>query len=64
VAQTGHILRVKNRPGNVHDSKQSAAFLRELIDGVRSRLGRRLPPRRAGNSALTRTVDERPETRP
>src|SRR5213594_4542385 len=25
VAQTGHILRIKNRPGNVHDSKQSAA---------------------------------------
>ena len=43
VAQTGHILRVKNRPGNVHDSKQSAAFLRELVDGVRTRLGRRLP---------------------
>jgi hypothetical protein len=43
VAQTGHILRVKNRPGNVHDSKQSAAFLRELINGVRHRLGRRLP---------------------
>src|SRR5712692_5934748 len=31
VAQTGHILRVKNRPGNVHDSKQSVAFLREVI---------------------------------
>ena len=43
VAQTGHILRVKNRPGNVHDSKQAAAFLRELIDGVRARLGRRVP---------------------
>src|SRR5437899_7741515 len=43
VAQTGDSLRVKNRPGNVHDSKQSAAFLRELIDGVPSRLGRRLP---------------------
>src|SRR4029434_5774301 len=43
VAQIGHILRVKNRPGNVHDSKRSAAFLRELIDGVRSRLGRRVP---------------------
>ena len=43
VAQTGHILRVKNRPGNVHDSKQSAALLRGLIDGVRRRLGRRLP---------------------
>src|SRR2546426_1441634 len=38
VAQTGHILRIKNRPGNVHDSKQSAAFLRELIDRVRRRL--------------------------
>jgi hypothetical protein len=43
VAQTGHILRLKNRPGNVHDSKQAAAFLRELIDAVRDRLGRRLP---------------------
>jgi len=24
VAQTGHILRIKNRPGNVHDSKQAS----------------------------------------
>src|SRR5437899_4585840 len=29
--------------GNVHDSKQSAAFLRELIVAVRARLGRSLP---------------------
>src|SRR5438046_15071 len=43
VAQTGHILRVKNRPGNVHDSKQSVAFLRQLIEAVRARLGRSLP---------------------
>jgi hypothetical protein len=43
VAQTGHILRLKNRPGNVHDSKQAVAFVRELIDGVRVRLGRALP---------------------
>lgn len=43
VAQTGHILRLKNRPGNVHDSKQSAAFLRALIEAVRGRLGRGLP---------------------
>src|SRR5260370_10867464 len=43
VAKTGHILRLKNRPGNVHDSKQSAAFLRELIEAVRDRLGRSLP---------------------
>ena len=43
VAQTGHILRVKNRPGNVHDSKQAVAFVRELIDSVRIGLGRALP---------------------
>jgi hypothetical protein len=43
VAQTGHILRLKNRPGNVHDSKQAAAFLRELIVSVRTRLGRAVP---------------------
>ena len=39
LAQTGNILRVKNRPGNVHDSKGAVAFLRELIDDVRMRLG-------------------------
>src|SRR5881409_1259632 len=43
LAQTGHILRLKNRPGNVHDSKQAVAFLRELIDSLRQRLGRALP---------------------
>src|SRR5882724_910695 len=43
VAQTGHILRLKNRPGNVHDSKQATAFLRQLLETVRARLGRALP---------------------
>ena len=43
IAQTGHILRLKNRPGNVHDSKQAAAFVRKLIDSVRAGLGRVLP---------------------
>src|SRR2546428_5551765 len=43
LAQTGHILRLKNRPGNVHDSKQAVAFLRELIESLLQRLGRRLP---------------------
>src|SRR5438876_1246392 len=38
LAQTGHILRLKNRPGNVHDSKQAVAFLRELIESLRQRL--------------------------
>jgi Transposase DDE domain group 1 len=43
VAQTGHILRIKNRPGNVHDSKQAVAFVRELVDSVRAGLGRAIP---------------------
>jgi hypothetical protein len=43
VAQTGHILRLKNRPGNVHDSKQAVTFVRELIDSVRAALGRARP---------------------
>jgi len=37
LAQTGHILRLKNRPGNVHDSKQAVPFLRELIESLRGR---------------------------
>ncbi len=43
LAQTGHILRVKNRPGNVHDSKGAPGFVRDLIEDVRMRLGRSLP---------------------
>src|SRR6266852_2511497 len=43
LAQTGQILRLKNRPGNVHDSKGAAAFVRELIGETRERLGRSLP---------------------
>jgi Transposase DDE domain group 1 len=43
VAQTGHILRIKNRPGNVHDSRQAVAFVRELIDRLRAGLGRAVP---------------------
>jgi hypothetical protein len=43
LAQTGHILRVKNRPGNVHDSKGAVSFLRDLIEDVRVRLGTGIP---------------------
>lgn len=43
LAQTGHILRARNRPGNVHDSKGSVEFMRELIDDLRVRLPRKLP---------------------
>jgi hypothetical protein len=43
LAQTGHIVRVKNRPGNVHDSKGAVGFVRDLIEDMRMRLGRSLP---------------------
>lgn len=43
VAQTGHVLRLRNRPGNVHDSRGAARFLRELIRSLRARFGRALP---------------------
>ncbi len=42
LAQTGQILKLKNRPGNVHDSKGAERFVRELIGGIRARLGRAL----------------------
>lgn len=39
VGETGHILRVKNRSGNVHDGKASIGFLRDLFTQVRETLG-------------------------
>ncbi|MFQ5916938.1 MAG: IS1380 family transposase [Candidatus Binatia bacterium] len=42
LAQTGHILKVKNRPGNVHDSKGSVPFLRELIEDLRTRIAHKI----------------------
>jgi hypothetical protein len=42
LAQTGQILRLKNRPGNVHDSKGAERFVRDLIGEIRARLGRAL----------------------
>ena len=43
LAQTGQILRLRNRPGNVHDSRGAEAFLRDLLRELRGRFGRRLP---------------------
>jgi Transposase DDE domain group 1 len=43
LAQTGQILKLKNRPGNVHDSKGAEAFVRQLIAELRARFGRALP---------------------
>jgi hypothetical protein len=43
LAQTGQILRVKNRPGNVNDSRGAEEMVRELVGEIRSRFGKRLP---------------------
>lgn len=39
LAQTGQVLDVVNRPGNVHDSEGAVDRLRFLIDDVRGRFG-------------------------
>ena len=38
-AQSGQVLRVQNRPGNVDDAKGARRFLRELFAQVRATLG-------------------------
>jgi Transposase DDE domain group 1 len=38
-AQSGHVLRVQNRPGNVDDAKGSRRFLRALFAQLRATLG-------------------------
>ena len=40
LAQTGQVLKLKNRPGNVHHSRGAEAFLRQLITDLRARFGR------------------------
>jgi hypothetical protein len=42
VAQTGQVLALRNRPGNVHDGKRAVGFLRDLIRELRGELGRRV----------------------
>ncbi len=43
LAQTGQILRVKNRPGNGNDATGATGFLRIVIGELRARFGRRRP---------------------
>lgn len=62
LAETGHVLRVKNRSGNVHDGKASLLFLRDLLGQVRTTLGlgRRLRFRMDGaffNDAVFRLLE-------
>jgi len=40
LAQTGHILRVKNRSGNVHDGRASMDFFRLVVAQIRTTLGK------------------------
>jgi hypothetical protein len=40
LAQTGQILRVWNRPGNVNDSHNATGFLRVVLGELRERFGR------------------------
>lgn len=42
LAETGQVLSVKNRPGNIHDNRRGVTFLQDLIRLFRSRLGRRM----------------------
>lgn len=39
LAETGHVVRVKNRPGNVHDGKSSLTFFRCLFRQLEETLG-------------------------
>ena len=38
LAESGHILRVRNRPGNVNDGKASITFLRQLFKQIKETL--------------------------
>ena len=40
LAQTGQVLALRNCPGNVHDSRGAARFVRELVGALRARFGR------------------------
>ena len=42
LAQPGQLLKLRNRPGNVHDSTGADAFLRELIEELQGRFGQSL----------------------
>ena len=39
IAQTGHFIKIKNRPGNVHDTNDSDNFVKELIADLKKRHG-------------------------
>jgi hypothetical protein len=42
LAETGQVLGMKNRPGNVHDGKHAEHFVRDLVRKMRGALGKRV----------------------
>ena len=52
VAQTGHILELRNRPGKVHDSRGAVRFLCQAVAVLRARFGRRVPLERRMDAAF------------
>lgn len=52
VAQTGQIIRVKNRPGNVNDSYGAHGVIRDIVAGLRSRFARELVIEFRGDAAF------------
>lgn len=52
LAQTGQILRVKNRPGNVNDAHGALGVIREVVGEIRGRFGRRLVIEMRGDAAF------------
>jgi hypothetical protein len=42
-AQSGQVVRVQNRPGDIHDGKAALPFLRALLHQLRATLGRSYP---------------------
>ncbi len=51
-AQTGQILRVKNRPGNVNDSQGVTGIVRQIVGELRGRFGRALLIEFRGDAAF------------
>lgn len=55
-AQSGMVLRVGNRPGNIHDGKASLPFLRELFDQIDRTVGRMTEEYRMDSAFFRRDV--------
>lgn len=52
VAEIGQILRLKNRPGNVHDSKRAEVFIEDVVRQIRRLLGGKMRLRFRMDSAF------------